>query len=187
MTISSEPSSLPNHKPIKGNQPSLLHTLEDLTDTRTPTDRCEVKDKIAHGRQERRRVETFDVAGCLGPDWNELVVTAARLTRLTWHKNTKDGMWTASNDSAIYLCQRRLSAADFDAAIRGHWEVEAHHYVRDVSLDEDASRIRINPLSFARLRTIALNILRANGVKNVGQALFRNALNLENILSYRRS
>ena len=68
-----------------------------------------------------------------------------------------------------------------------HWEVEAHHYVRDVSLDEDASRIRINPLNFARLRTIALNILRANGVKNVGQALFRNALNLENILSYRLS
>jgi predicted transposase YbfD/YdcC len=172
---------------VKGNQPTLLHTLEDLTDTRTPTDRCEVKDKIAHGRQERRRVETFDVAGCLGPDWNELVVTAARLTRLTWHKNTKDGMWRASNDSAIYLCQKGLSAVDFDAAIRGHWEVEAHHYVRDVSLDEDASRIRINPLSFARLRTIALNILRANGVKNVGQALFRNALNLENILSYRRS
>ena len=39
----------------------------------------------------------------------------------------------------------------------------------------------------SRLRTIALNILRANGVKNVGQALFRNALNLENILSYNLS
>ncbi|HZM11740.1 MAG TPA: ISAs1 family transposase [Candidatus Limnocylindrales bacterium] len=172
---------------VKGNQPALLHALEDLTGTRTPTDRCEVKDKIAHGRQERRRVETFNVAGCLGPDWDELVVTAARVTRLTWHKDTKDGMWTASNDSAIYLCQKSLSAADFGAAIRGHWEVGAHHYVRDVTLGEDASRIRINPLNFARLRTIALNILRANGVKNVAQALFRNALNLENILSYKLS
>jgi predicted transposase YbfD/YdcC len=172
---------------VKGNQPTLLHALEDLTDTRTPTDRCEVKDKIAHGRQERRRVETFEIAGCLGPEWDELVVTAARVTRLTWHKDTTDAMWTASNDSAIYLCQKSLSAADFGTAIRGHWEVEAHHYVRDVTLDEDARRIRINPLNFARLRTIALNILRANGVKNVGQALFRNALNLENILSYNLS
>jgi predicted transposase YbfD/YdcC len=137
-----------------------------------------------HGRQERRQVETFDIAGSLGPDWDELVVTAARVTRLTWHKDTTDGMWTASTDSAIYLCQKSLSAVDFGAAIRGHWEVEAHHYVRDVTLDEDASRIRISPLNFARLRTIALNILRANGVKNVSQALFRNALNLENILSY---
>jgi predicted transposase YbfD/YdcC len=169
---------------VKGNQPTLLHSLEDLADHRPPIDRCEVKDKIAHGRQERRRVETFDIAGSLGPDWDELVVTAARVTRLTWHKDTTDGMWTASTDSAIYLCQKSLSAADFGAAIRGHWEVEAHHYVRDVTLAEDASRIRINPLNFARLRTIALNILRANGVKNVGQALFRNALNLENILSY---
>jgi predicted transposase YbfD/YdcC len=169
---------------VKGNQPTLLHTLEDLTDTRTPTDCCEIKDKVAHGRQERRRVETFDVAGCLGPDWDELAVTAARVTRLTWHKDTADGTWTASSDSAIYLCQRGLSAADFDAAVRGHWAVEAYHYVRDVILDEDASRIRVSPLNFARLRTIALNILRANGVKNVGQALFRNALNLENTLSY---
>jgi predicted transposase YbfD/YdcC len=93
-------------------------------------------------------------------------------------------MWTARHDSAIYLCQKSLSAADFGAAIRGHWEIEAHHHVRDVTFAEDASRIRINPLNFARLRSIALNILRANGVKNVGQALFRNALNLENILSY---
>jgi len=169
---------------VKSNQPTLLHSLQTLTDARTPTDCCEIKDKIAHGRQERRRVETFDVAGCLGPDWNELAVTAARVTRLTWHKSTKDGLWQARHDTAIYLGQKSLPAADFAAAIRGHWEVEAHHYVRDVTLSEDASRIRVKPLNFARLRTIALNILRANGVKNVAQALFRNALNLGNILSY---
>src|SRR6195952_3844377 len=169
---------------VKSNQPTLLHSLQTLTDARTPTDYCEIKGKIAHGRQERRRVETFDVAGCLGPDWNELAVTAARVTRLTWHKSTKDGLWQARHDTAIYPGQKRLSAADFAAAIRGHWEVEAHHYVRDVTLSEDASRIRVKPLNFARLRTIALNILRANGVKNVAQALFRNALNLGNILSY---
>lgn len=169
---------------VKSNQPTLLHSLYTLTDARTPTDHCEIKDKIAHGRQERRRVETFDVAGCLGPDWNELAITAARVTRLTWHKNTKDGLWQASHDTAIYLGQKRLRAVDFAAAIRGHWQVEAYHYVRDVSLGEDASRIRVKPLNFARLRTIALNILRANGVKNVAQALFRNALNPGNIFAY---
>ena len=169
---------------VKGNQPTLLRTLEDLTSARPPIDQCDIKDKIAHGRQERRRVETFDVAGRLGPDWNELAVTAARVTRLTWHKNAQNGMWKPTDDTALYLCQKSLSAADFGTAIRGHWQVEAHHYVRDATLGEDASRIRINPLNFARLRTIALNILRANGVTNVAQALFRNALNPKNILSY---
>jgi predicted transposase YbfD/YdcC len=169
---------------VKGNQPTLLHTLEDLTEARAPIDQCEIKDKIAHGRQERRRVETFNVAGHLGPDWNELGVTVARVTRLTWHKNAESGMWKSTNDTALYLSQKDMSAAHFGAAIRGHWEVEAHHYVRDVTLGEDASRIRISPLNFARLRTIALNILRANGVKNVAQALFRNALSLANIMSY---
>src|SRR3954454_9645341 len=36
---------------VKGNQPTLLHTLEELADHRPPIDRCEIKDKIAHGRQ----------------------------------------------------------------------------------------------------------------------------------------
>ena len=169
---------------VKGNQPTLLHTLEDIAASRPPADHCETKDKIAHGRQERRLVETFDVAGRLGSDWDGLVATAARVTRLTWRKDAKDGMWRRTDDTAFYLCQKSLTAAEFGAAIRGHWELEAHHYVRDVTLGEDASRIRIQPLDFARLRTIALNTLRANGVKNVAQELYRNAINIRHMLSY---
>jgi predicted transposase YbfD/YdcC len=169
---------------VKGNQPTLRQTLEDIVADAPPVDQCEVKDKIAHGRQERRRVETFDVTGRLGSDWNGLAVMAARVTRFTWHKDAKDGMWMPTTDTTFYLCQKSLSATQSNAAIRGHWEVEAHHYVRDVTFGEDASRIRINPLSFARIRTIAHNILRANSVKNVAQALFRNALNMANLLDY---
>jgi predicted transposase YbfD/YdcC len=93
-------------------------------------------------------------------------------------------MWIKTDDVSFYACQIRLSAPLFAAAIRGHWEIEAHHYVRDVSLAEDASRIRLNPVNFSRLRSIAHNVLRANGVKNVARALYRNALNLQNILAY---
>ena len=71
------------------------------------------------------------------------------------------------------------------AAVRGHWGIEnRNHYVRDCSLGEDASRIRHKPGIFARLRSFALNILRANGVSNVSEALYTNALSLDRLLAY---
>src|SRR4051812_26471863 len=58
------------------------------------------------------------------------------------------------------------------------------HYVRDQGLGEDDSRIRRKPGMVARLRSLALNILRANGIGNVSQALYRNALSLDHLLAY---
>ena len=68
---------------------------------------------------------------------------------------------------------------------RGHWGIENRdHHVRDRTLGEDASRIRRRPGIFARLRSFALNILRANGVGNVSEALYVNALSLDRLLAY---
>jgi predicted transposase YbfD/YdcC len=106
------------------------------------------------------------------------------VTRLTWHKDTRSGLWHLTEEISFYVCQTALSAKAFGAAIRGHWGVESNHYVRDVTLHEDESRIRIRPVNFARLRSIALNVLRANGIKNVARALYKNALRVENVLSY---
>jgi len=54
-----------------------------------------------------------------------------------------------------------------------------------VSLHEDASRIRTRPGIFARLRSIALNVLRANQVNNVKAALFENALDFDGLIAMR--
>jgi hypothetical protein len=48
---------------------------------------------------------------------------------------------------------------------------------------EDDSRIRTKPGLFARLRSFALNLLRANGVGNVSEALYANALSLDRLLA----
>ena len=60
-----------------------------------------------------------------------------------------------------------------------------NHYVRDVSLMEDACRIRCNPGIFASARSFALNILRLNGESNIADALWQNALDLNRPLAYR--
>jgi predicted transposase YbfD/YdcC len=170
---------------VKANQPILHDTLEAICNADPPTDSAETVERNRHGRQEHRLVETFNVAGRLGPDWDGLIVTAARVTRLTWHKNTKTGLWRQTNEISVYACQISLSASDAGAAIRQHWGIENRgHYVRDVSFFEDLSRIRTKPGHFARCRSFALNILRANAITDVARELYINALNPDNALSY---
>jgi predicted transposase YbfD/YdcC len=58
------------------------------------------------------------------------------------------------------------------------WGIENRsHWVRDVTFGEDASRARVKPTHFARFRSFAINILRANGVQNIARELYVNALN----------
>jgi len=58
------------------------------------------------------------------------------------------------------------------------------HYSRDVTLGEDRSRIRCNPGVFARLRSFAFNILKANRTSTLAQDRYRAALaGLDNALT----
>ena len=170
---------------VKANQQTLHDGIEAICAVDPPADRAETVDRNRHGRQEYRRVETFDVAGRLGPYWDGLIVAAVRVTRLTWHKDTPSGLWHPTNETSFFASQIRLSATAIGAAIRQHWGIENRsHYVRDVTFFEDHSRIRNKPGHFARFRTFALNILRANGTTNVSRELYLNALNPHHALSY---
>jgi predicted transposase YbfD/YdcC len=170
---------------VKGNQPGLHDALVRLCAERAAVDRHETVDRHRHGRQEQRRVEVFDPAGRLAPAWRPLIACVARVTRLTWCKNTRSGLWTTRAEVAYYACPMRLDAAPFGQAVRAHWGIENRsHHVRDRILREDDSRIRTRPGVFARLRSFALNLLRANGVGNVSEAVYVNALSLDHLLAY---
>ena len=171
---------------VKGNQPELEAAVQALCAAQSPKSRSKTDDPIGHGRQEHRTVEVYNVDDKLGPDWDGLIVAVARVERLTWHKNTKTGMWLSTEEISYYASQTMLHASELSDVIRGHWGIEnKNHHVRDVTLLEDDSRIRIKPGHFSRLRSMALNILRANGVTNVRQAIYANALNVMNLLAYR--
>jgi hypothetical protein len=61
---------------------------------------------------------------------------------------------------------------------RGHWSIENRsHYVRDVTLGEDGSRIRkgSGPEVMAALRNAAIGFLRITGATNIAETLRRNA------------
>ena len=154
----------------------------------TTTKPIEVNDNrdLARNRQEDRRVEVFAPGAALeGGEWGSLVAAVVRVTRETSVRSAATGLWKSREETAIYVSSIMLPAETFAGAIRNHWSIEnKNHWVRDVTLAEDASRIRINPGVMARLRSQALNIARANGVENVAKAFWRAALDPTISLSY---
>ncbi len=61
---------------------------------------------------------------------------------------------------------------------RGHWSIENRsHYVRDVTLGEDGSRIRkgSGPQVMAALRNATIGFLRSTGAANIAETIRRNA------------
>jgi hypothetical protein len=57
---------------------------------------------------------------------------------------------------------------------RNHWSIENRlHYVRDVTFEEDASRIRSRnaPRVMAALRNLVISLLRLAGINSIPKAL----------------
>lgn len=61
--------------------------------------------------------------------------------------------------------------------LRGHWSIEALHWVRDVSFDEDRSQVRTGngPQVMAALRNLVITALRLARVTNIAAALRHHA------------
>ena len=130
---------------LKANQQNLLDAIEAISAADQPADTALTVDRNRHGRQEHRLVETFDVAGRLGADWDGLIGTVARVTRLTWHKDTKTGLWRQTNDRSLYASQINLPATVIGAAIRHHWPAFPKYRRYSVRREGD-SAIRIMKL-----------------------------------------
>jgi len=164
----------------------LLQHCEHVTETAAPIAVDDSRD-LARNRQEDRRVEVYAPGAALDHgEWGPLIAAIVRVTRFTLIRSAATGLWKRREETAFYASSIMLPAEIFASAIRGHWAVEnENHWVRDVTLAEDASRIRVNPGVMARLRSQALNIARANGVANIAQALWNGALDPAVTLSYR--
>ena len=66
------------------------------------------------------------------------------------------GLCNSSPETALYLSNRPIRAPKGADAVRKQWGIEnKQHYTRDVTLGEDASRIRRNPGMFERVRSFA--------------------------------
>ena len=126
-----------------------------------------------HGRRERR---TLKATTALNEylDWPGVAQVGQVESEVV-----KGGKTT--HETRYFITSVSRAVADAGQLLkwaRGHWSIENRsHYVRDVTMGEDASRIRkrSGPQVMAALRNATISFLRTMGATNVAEATRRNA------------
>jgi predicted transposase YbfD/YdcC len=139
---------------VKGNPKTLRRDCERMAATLPPDEVYQEPMTKIRNRLESRKAEVFFYP--LLTDYHQwgLVKSIIKVTRFRRMFDTKKKVWQESDEVSFYISTIALSAEEFCQAIRQHWHIEnKNHYVRDVTLGEDKSRIRINPHIFAKLRS----------------------------------
>ena len=169
---------------VKGNQEQLLARLQHLARSQPPRDRNETVVRNQHGRQEHRSVETFDLTGQLDRAWDGLIVQAARVHRLG----------EAAGHGPLDRTQRDLVLRLPDRAVRrrfrrgGSRALDYREPQPSRPRRESGRGSQPDPCPTGAIQpyvpSFALNILRANGVRNVAQARYATALNPDKLRDF---
>jgi predicted transposase YbfD/YdcC len=162
---------------VKSNQPTLQQNITELAAATAPLSSDHSHNR-GRNRDESRTVCVFDPARKLDDsDWQLHAKAIIRVERLVYTRNTRNGLLNRASETAFYVSNQPIDAGRAAEAIRAHWAIETtSHYSRDVTFGEDRSRIRTNPGVFARLRSFAFNILKANKLSTLSQDRYRAAL-----------
>jgi predicted transposase YbfD/YdcC len=161
---------------VKPNQPDLYSAVDLLfAEPPPPLDSDQgaaatTRDK-GHGRLERRRLErSAALAGYLAwPDAEQVLRRTCRRTVAATGEVQEETTYGVTSLPPAAASPRRL-----EALWRGHWAIENRvHYVRDVTMGEDACQVRAGhaPQALAALRNGVLNLVRALGWALVPDAL----------------
>ena len=182
---------------MKANQPLTLEAVTlSFDDPLAPRTRVVVAGKRHGDREERRTLETStEVVAYLAAsealdaeegeagtiaDWPSLGQVCRIHREVEYVTGPQHG--TTRHEWAYALTSLpsdRADAARLEQSWRGHWQIEnGLHYVRDVTLGEDACQVRSDraPANLAACRNTALNLLRRAGVTNVAAAVRRHAV-----------
>jgi hypothetical protein len=171
---------------LKDNQLTLRQKVEAVCNTTMPLSGVQTIDEKKRNRHETRTIAVFDARlAVVETEWQPYVAAIVQVERTVHAFQPATGLWNTVAETSFYLSNRPIYAALAADAVRKHWGIENKlHYTRDVTLCEDASRIRKNPGVFARIRSFAYNILRINQSDTIAQDRYAAALGgLESIIS----
>lgn len=125
-------------------------------------------------RAHRPQTRTVKAIGLAGRTDFPHAVQAVRVRRYLKDRRTGEASWTVAH-AVTSLEVGQADAARVGALVRGHWNIEAWHHVKDVSLGEDAYRVRSGhgPDNLAALRALALVLLGRLGQDTAPDAIRR--------------
>jgi hypothetical protein len=159
-------------------QTLLCRQVETVCNDAKPQSAVQTVDSKKRNHHETRTVAVFDARPTVrGTEWQPHVKAIIVFERHVLTFKPAAGLWNSSSECALYLSNRPILASQAADAIRKHWGIEnKQHYIRDVTVHEDPSRIRRAPGIFARLRSFAYNILRFNQSDTIAQDRYAAAL-----------
>jgi predicted transposase YbfD/YdcC len=163
---------------VKNNQRALCQKVAVACENGAPLSGIQTVDQKRRNRHETRIVGVFDATAAVArSEWAPYVAAIIKVERNVWTFQPATGLWKSSSETSFYLSNRPIEADQAAEAVRQHWSIEnGFHHVRDVTLGEDASRIRTKPGIFARFRSFAYNILRFNQADTIAQTRYAAAL-----------
>lgn len=152
---------------VKANQKNLLQALKDTVDSSMPVDTFKSEEKN-RGRHECREVYVYSPLSNIPDGWPSLsgIIYVERDFKSKKEPHHRSKSYYISSQ-AIY------DAGYFAHGIRGHWSIENRlHFVKDVSMNEDNSKIKhvVAASNISIFRNIAINIARQNGLDSIKHA-----------------
>lgn len=165
---------------VKKNQKKLLKECEKVELEREAEDIYEERPEKGHGRIEKRKTKVYKMEA-----WDGLIESLAVVDRKTKVFNNRKQVWEERFERSYYVITCYLSGREANEGIRNHWHIEnRENWVKDVSMGEDACKIKKNAETMGKLRTISLNQLRKKEVSNIRQALTMNARDIKRAFNY---
>ncbi len=163
---------------IKANQPELLDAVRLLFDQPPPGERFATAGS-RRTQRERHEVRTLAASAALADYLAELGWAGARqvlrLQSLVTHvRGERAGQTTQFVRYFLTSLGPEVPVRRLLRLVREHWHIENRlHYVRDVTLGEDASQVRSGaaPEVLAALRNALLGVLRHHDHDNIAAAL----------------
>jgi predicted transposase YbfD/YdcC len=158
---------------VKKNQPGLYAQLKRLPWRQVPAGARQYD--RGHGRDEHRTLKAVTVAAGLAfPHAAQAICLTRRIRPLP------GGRWRTVTVYAITsLHAHQATPAQLAAWIRGHWQIEALHHIRDVTYREDHSQVRTGtgPQVMAAIRNLAIAIIKLAGAGSIAAATRHYARN----------
>ena len=147
---------------VKANQKRLYEQIQLNTQHITPIS-VDISTERRSDRITTRTVSVFDDLSNISSEW-------VGLTCLVKVERTGTRAGKPYEQIAYYISSLSLHARKFAQGIRGHWGIENRlHWVKDVVLEEDSSRIRLGnaPANLSIIRSLVIAILRYNGYASI--------------------
>ena len=170
---------------VKGNQPNLqrdIHLQLHESIAQSAPDFATETPKPKHGRHERRSIWTSTELNHYAnfPGVGQVFAVRREIVEVKSGKRRSETVYGVTSLTPQVATPQRLLALN-----RGHWTIEATHYILDWTFDEDRSRIRAGhgPENMTCLRRFAIGLIHRRGL-SVAQTMRNLARNPRRVLDF---